>query len=64
LPQAWLRPPITGEGVLTFTTGANAGLSQKVRSHAAGGVVTLVLPMVMAGRWATSSPSWPAAASA
>ena len=37
-----------GEGVLTFTTGANAGLSQKVRSHAAGGALTLVLPMVMA----------------
>ena len=37
-----------GEGVLAFTTGANAGLSQKVRSHAAGGALTLVLPMVMA----------------
>lgn len=36
-----------GEGLLTFTTGANTGLSQKVRSHAAGGVLTLVLPMVM-----------------
>lgn len=33
--------------MLTFTTGANAGLSQKVRSHAAGGALTLVLPMVM-----------------
>ena len=36
-----------GEGVLSFTTGANAGLSQKVRSHASGGQLTLVLPMVM-----------------
>lgn len=36
-----------GEGVITFTNGANKGLSQKVRTHAAGGVFTLVLPMVM-----------------
>ncbi|WP_417283750.1 DUF2163 domain-containing protein [Comamonas sp.] len=36
-----------GEGVLTFTSGANAGLSQKVRSHGASGQLTLVLPMVM-----------------
>ncbi|GGH62117.1 phage protein [Comamonas phosphati] len=36
-----------GEGVITFTSGANKGLSQKVRTHAAGGVITLVLPMVM-----------------
>lgn len=36
-----------GEGVITFTSGANKGLSQKVRSHAAGGALTLVLPMVM-----------------
>lgn len=36
-----------GEGLLTWETGANAGLTQKVRSHNAGGVVTLVLPMVL-----------------
>lgn len=36
-----------GEGLVTFTSGANAGLSQKVRTHAAGGVITLVLPMIM-----------------
>lgn len=36
-----------GEGLLTWATGANAGLTQKVRSHTAAGVVTLVLPMVL-----------------
>lgn len=36
-----------GEGLMTWETGANAGLTQKVRSHIAGGVVTLVLPMVL-----------------
>ena len=36
-----------GEGLMTWNTGANAGLTQKVRSHNAGGVVTLVLPMVL-----------------
>lgn len=34
-----------GEGIVTWATGANAGLRQKVRSHAAGGVITLSLPM-------------------
>lgn len=34
-----------GEGVLTWTSGANDGLSQKVRSHAANGTFTLSLPM-------------------
>ena len=36
-----------GEGIVTFTSGANAGLSQKVRTHATGGTFTLVLPMVL-----------------
>ncbi|MFZ7338165.1 DUF2163 domain-containing protein [Comamonas jiangduensis] len=36
-----------GEGLLTWLTGANAGLTQKVRTHTAAGVVTLVLPMVL-----------------
>lgn len=36
-----------GEGLLTWNTGANKGLTQKVRSHTAAGVVTLVLPMVL-----------------
>jgi len=34
------------EGLLTWTSGANAGLSQKVKTFAAGGVVTLALPML------------------
>lgn len=34
-----------GEGVLTWLTGASAGLKQKVRTHATGGVFTLILPM-------------------
>ena len=42
LPEDYL-----GEGLLTWNTGANAGLTQKVRSHTAAGVVTLVLPMVL-----------------
>lgn len=37
-----------GEGIVTFTSGANAGLSAKVRSHAAGGQLGLSLPLVMA----------------
>ena len=37
-----------GEGVLTWTTGPNAGLRQKVRTHGAGGVITLSLPMLLA----------------
>lgn len=36
-----------GEGVITFTSGENTGLSQKVRSHTADGGLVLVLPMVM-----------------
>lgn len=36
-----------GEGVLTWTSGPNAGLSQKVKTHAAGGVLTLSLPMLL-----------------
>lgn len=36
-----------GEGVLTWTTGPNAGLRQKVRTHGAGGVITLSLPMLL-----------------
>lgn len=34
-----------GEGIVTWVTGANAGLQQKVRTHATGGVLTLILPM-------------------
>ena len=36
-----------GEGLLTWNTGANTGLTQKVRSQSAAGVITLVLPMVL-----------------
>lgn len=36
-----------GEGMVTWVSGANKGLSQKVRTHTAAGVVTLVLPMVL-----------------
>lgn len=36
-----------GEGIVTWLTGQNAGLSQKVRTSAAGGSFTLVLPMVL-----------------
>jgi uncharacterized phage protein (TIGR02218 family) len=35
-----------GEGVVTWTTGGNAGVSQKVRTFASG-VFTLILPMVL-----------------
>ena len=35
-----------GEGIVTFTSGNNAGVSQKVRTFEAG-VFTLVLPMVL-----------------
>lgn len=35
-----------GEGVLTFTSGANAGLAQKVKLHAADGTFTISLPMI------------------
>lgn len=36
-----------GEGLFTFDTGDNAGLSQKVKVHAANGTFTLSLPMIM-----------------
>jgi uncharacterized phage protein (TIGR02218 family) len=36
------------EGILTFTSGECAGLSQKVKAHAGGGVFTLSLPMTPA----------------
>ncbi len=34
-----------GDGILTWTAGNNNGLAQKVRTHATGGVFTLMLPM-------------------
>lgn len=34
------------EGILTFTSGVNSGLSGKVKAHAADGTFTLSLPMV------------------
>lgn len=34
------------EGVITFTSGANAGLSQKVKTHIVGNVLSLSLPML------------------
>lgn len=34
-----------GDGLVTWLTGANAGLKQKVKTHATGGVFTLALPM-------------------
>lgn len=34
-----------GEGILTWTSGPNINLSQKVKTHAVGGVVTLSLAM-------------------
>lgn len=45
--NAGLAEDYLGEGIVTWTTGANTGLSQKVRTHTAAGVVTLVLPMVL-----------------
>lgn len=36
-----------GEGVLTWIDGPSAGLSQKVRTHTTGGVLTLSLPMLL-----------------
>ncbi len=36
------------EGVLTWTSGNNNGISEKVRSHSAGGVISFILPMVRA----------------
>lgn len=36
-----------GEGVLTWTSGPNSGLRQKVRTHGVGGVITLSLPMLL-----------------
>lgn len=51
LPEPVQPPPFPddylGEGLLTWLTGANAGLTQKVRTHTAAGTVTLVLPMVL-----------------
>lgn len=37
-----------GEGTFTITSGANANLSQKVKSYAADGTINLSLPMIMA----------------
>lgn len=34
------------EGILTWLTGNNAGVSEKIRSHATGGVFSFILPMV------------------
>ncbi len=45
--DAVLPDDYLGEGMVTWTSGANKGLSQKVRTHTAAGVVTLVLPMVL-----------------
>lgn len=47
---AALAPPAGTfeEGVLTWTTGLNAGRSRKVRTHATGGVLTLMLPALRA----------------
>jgi uncharacterized phage protein (TIGR02218 family) len=36
------------EGILTWTAGDNIGLSQKVKTHAVGGVLGLSLPMIHA----------------
>lgn len=36
------------EGVLSFTSGLNSGLAQKVKGFASGGVFTLSLPMIQA----------------
>jgi uncharacterized phage protein (TIGR02218 family) len=36
-----------GEGIVTWTSGPNAGVRQKVRTHATGGVITLSLPMLL-----------------
>lgn len=35
-----------GEGLVTFTSGVHSGTTHKLRSHAAGGVFTLALPLV------------------
>lgn len=34
------------EGILTWLTGNNAGVSEKIRSHSTGGVFSFILPMV------------------
>jgi uncharacterized phage protein (TIGR02218 family) len=34
-----------GDGLITWLTGPNTGISQKVKTHATGGVFTLALPM-------------------
>lgn len=36
-----------GNGILTFTSGACSGLSQRIKTHATGGVLTLTLPMLL-----------------
>ncbi len=36
-----------GNGILTFTSGACVGLSQRIKTHASGGVLTLTLPMLL-----------------
>jgi uncharacterized phage protein (TIGR02218 family) len=35
-----------GEGIVVWTSGPNANLSQKVKAHTTGGVITLSLPML------------------
>lgn len=37
-----------GNGILTWTSGPSAGLSFQVKTHAAGGVLTLMLPPLLA----------------
>lgn len=50
-PESVQPPPLVedylGEGLITWLTGANTGLSQKIRTHTAVGGITLVLPMVL-----------------
>lgn len=41
-PDDWF-----GEGVITFTSGQNSGISAKIRSYAADGTFTLFLPLVL-----------------
>ncbi len=35
------------DGILTWTSGNNDGTRQKIKAHAVGGVITLVLPMLL-----------------
>ena len=52
--QQFTAPALTqaadyfAEGIVVWTSGPNASLSQKVKAHAAGGVLTLSLPMTFA----------------